>query len=215
MRHLQQHPYFRLEATLNRTGSSGNWSCCALILDVSCPQVALSFIADYPADNPRPIWVIGSTGWNQDALAQLRQLSLKAQVLWAPNFSLSVAWLRRIIRQSRPTLQSWGYRARLTETHHAAKRDAPSGTALEIAAAWEGASGSLIPICVIREGDSFARHEFTLSGPLDELCFTHQTLNLDLYARDALQLSEWCLERSDQHPQAAWWQVEDFLERPS
>ena len=82
--------------------------------------------------------VSGTTGWADDErLAELGGLAEGRGVglVVAPNFSLGVVLLRRLARRAGDLLADdelfdvW-----IEESHHAGKRDAPSGTALALAA---------------------------------------------------------------------------------
>lgn len=94
--------------------------------------------------------VTGSTGLSEanlkeaDALAQEHQVG----IIVAPNFALGAVLM---IHLAKVAGQFFDY-AELTETHHEAKKDAPSGTALAIArAASQGKGGHFIAPKVEKE----------------------------------------------------------------
>jgi 4-hydroxy-tetrahydrodipicolinate reductase len=77
--------------------------------------------------------VVGTSGFGDDRLAQVRSLTEKApavRVLIAPNFSVGAVLMMRFAAQAARFFES----AEVIELHHAAKMDAPSGTALRTAA---------------------------------------------------------------------------------
>jgi 4-hydroxy-tetrahydrodipicolinate reductase len=77
--------------------------------------------------------VVGTSGFGDDRLAQVRSLMEKApavRVLIAPNFSVGAVLMMRFAAQAARFFES----AEVIELHHAAKMDAPSGTALRTAA---------------------------------------------------------------------------------
>ena len=77
--------------------------------------------------------VIGSTGIPADAIERAEKLAAEHNVgiFIAPNFTIGVAVMMHLVREA---ARFFDY-ADLLETHHEAKIDAPSGTALAIAAA--------------------------------------------------------------------------------
>lgn len=96
-------------------------------------------------------------------------------------------------------LQGWA--AEVVETHHTAKRDAPSGTARRIVAALEGAgvrgggvdgtAGSEIPVHALRLGDAVGTHTVVLGGPGESVKVTHRATRRDVFAAGALRLAAW------------------------
>ena len=83
--------------------------------------------------------VIGSTGIPTDAIERAEKLAAEHNVgiFIAPNFTIGVAVMMHLVREA---ARFFDY-ADLLETHHEAKIDAPSGTALAIAAAAAEAKG--------------------------------------------------------------------------
>ena len=87
--------------------------------------------------------VVGSTGLSDADVKEAEGLSQKHQVgiVIAPNFALGAVLMIHLARES---AHFFDY-AELTEIHHEAKIDAPSGTALAIArAAAEGKGGEFV-----------------------------------------------------------------------
>ena len=75
--------------------------------------------------------VVGTTGWYDQldrVIAEVRRLD--GSMFWAPNFSVGVAVLSAAIEAASAALRGVpGFDVHLVETHHAAKKDKPSGTA--------------------------------------------------------------------------------------
>jgi 4-hydroxy-tetrahydrodipicolinate reductase len=84
--------------------------------------------------------VIGSTGIPQSAIERAETLAIENNVgvFIAPNFTVGVAVMMHLVREAS---RFFDY-ADLLETHHEAKIDAPSGTALAIAQAAAEGKGS-------------------------------------------------------------------------
>ncbi|MGH9170360.1 MAG: 4-hydroxy-tetrahydrodipicolinate reductase [Acidimicrobiales bacterium] len=93
--------------------------------------------------------VVGTTGFNETDIAELRQLfapGLLANAVVAPNFSIGAVMMMRCAAMCAPYFEG----AEIIELHHSGKRDAPSGTALATARAMAAArvaqgSGELAP----------------------------------------------------------------------
>src|SRR6202451_4561829 len=76
--------------------------------------------------------VVGTSGFGDDRLAEVRSWTggnPDARVLIAPNFSIGAVLMMRFAAQAARFFDS----AEIIELHHAAKMDAPSGTALRTA----------------------------------------------------------------------------------
>ena len=81
--------------------------------------------------------VIGSTGLSEEDFINAKSLSERNQVsvIIAPNFAIGAVLMTHLVKES---AKFFDY-ADLTEVHHEAKIDSPSGTAISIAqAAYEG-----------------------------------------------------------------------------
>ena len=75
-------------------------------------------------------YVIGTTGFSESELKGINDLAKKFPILLSPNMSLGVNHLYNLIKATVATLPD--YDLEIIETHHRAKKDAPSGTAKAI-----------------------------------------------------------------------------------
>src|SRR5579872_2076424 len=120
------------------------------IIDFTTPEAAVQNMRACLATGARV--VVGTTGWYQHlddmkALAQRRGGAL----LYSSNFSVGVQALFKVARELATVAH--GYRFSITETHHATKKDAPSGTALTLKRVVETAiPGTSVEIASKREG---------------------------------------------------------------
>jgi 4-hydroxy-tetrahydrodipicolinate reductase len=73
--------------------------------------------------------VVGTSGFGDGRLAQVRGWAPKPRVLVAPNFSIGAVLMMNFAAQAARFFDS----AEIIELHHANKSDAPSGTALRTA----------------------------------------------------------------------------------
>lgn len=136
--------------------------------------------------------VVGTTGW-QDQLPALHAwvTQHRGAVLAAANFSIGVnAFAEIVAYASRLLAGVGGFDAALIETHHAAKKDAPSGTALtlrEAGAAWH----SEIPITSVRTGYVPGTHELIFDAPFETVRLVHSARDRRVFAEGALAAAAW------------------------
>lgn len=108
------------------------------IIDFSSPSGAVQAAED--AARIGCALVSGTTGLDSTGLDRLRAVAARVPVCWSPNFSLGIPLLAAAIREAARRLpRDW--QIEIAEIHHAAKKDAPSGTALRLAEVWRGERG--------------------------------------------------------------------------
>lgn len=138
--------------------------------------------------------VIGSTGWN-DRLEEVRTRVDAAGIgcVYASNFSPGANALFLLARRAGAWFARFPqYDAGMEERHHMHKKDAPSGTALKIAAeVREGSEGRLDPpIVASRVGAEFGLHTLFFDSPDDLVEITHRARGREGFARGALLAAE-------------------------
>jgi len=136
--------------------------------------------------------VVGTTGW-YDALDDVaaRVEASGGALLWAPNFSVGVALVRVLCQRAAGLLKNIeGFDVRITETHHAGKLDAPSGTALLLKEAL-AASGRDVPIESVRIADVPGRHEVCIDGAYEQVTLSHEARSRRVFADGALTAAMW------------------------
>jgi 4-hydroxy-tetrahydrodipicolinate reductase len=141
--------------------------------------------------------VVGTTGWStrlDDVRASV--VALNGALLTAPNFSVGVALFDRVVAEaSRLFAGVSGFEACLVETHHSAKRDAPSGTALALAATAERASGHSLPITSVRVGSVPGTHEIVFDAQFEQVRLVHEARDRRVFAAGALVAARWLVGR--------------------
>lgn len=138
--------------------------------------------------------VIGTTGWHK-AEAAIRRAVEDAGVgaVVAPNFSTGVVLFEAIAAHAAALFAPQPeFGAFLHEAHHAAKTDAPSGTALLLKRAMENA-GLTRPIDVssTRAGFIPGTHTVGFDGPAETITLTHAARDRTAFARGALHAAQW------------------------
>jgi 4-hydroxy-tetrahydrodipicolinate reductase len=141
--------------------------------------------------------VVGTTGW-YDALSDLRGEVERGggAMLWAANFSVgAVAMTAAAVAVARAVRTVGSFDTHLVETHHAAKIDAPSGTARVMAAAVGDALGRVVPVTSIRVGQVPGEHEMIFDGPFEQLRLHHIVRDRRVFADGALAAARWLVGR--------------------
>lgn len=137
--------------------------------------------------------VVGTTGW-YDALPAIAEEVRRAggALLWASNFSPGVHLFADLVaRAARLAAQAGGFDAHLVETHHAAKQDAPSGTAVMLARRVAESAGREPPITSVRTGHVPGTHELLLDAPFEQLRLEHVARDRRVFADGALLAARW------------------------
>lgn len=137
--------------------------------------------------------VVGTTGWYDDLQKVTAVVTEKSgALLWAANFSIGVNMMIELARQAGAMAAASGaFDAHIVETHHTAKKDAPSGTAIVLGASTEAGFGRAVPITSVRTGSVPGTHELILDGPFEQLTLTHLARDRRVFAEGALRAARW------------------------
>lgn len=155
--------------------------------------------------------VCGTTGWYsklQDVLAIQAQHPASA-LFYAPNFSLGVRVVSLLTQQlARYEKLLPQYDVSIEETHHTAKLDAPSGTAILLAEPFLGEEGrykewaltpnapeGALPITAHRIGSVPGTHTVRLDSAADTIELTHIAKGREGFADGALAAAEFVTSR--------------------
>lgn len=147
--------------------------------------------------------VSGTTRLDATCERLLDEAAQAVPVLWSPNTSIGVHVLAEIAAYAARHLGP-SFDIEIVETHHRAKIDAPSGTAVRLASAVREARSDLAPVhgregnagprrddeigvFAVRGGDVIGDHTVHLLGQGERLELTHRATNRDLFARGALR----------------------------
>jgi 4-hydroxy-tetrahydrodipicolinate reductase len=152
--------------------------------------------------------VIGTTGWASHE-AELRAIVADSGtgVVVAPNFSTGVVLFEAAVAYAATLFASQDdFGAFLHEAHHAAKKDAPSGTAHLLKKAMEQ-SGYARPIAVssTRAGFIPGTHTIGFDGPAETITLTHAARDRTAFARGALTAAKWIQGKR------GWFTMKDVL----
>ena len=139
--------------------------------------------------------VVGTTGW-YESLPEVARIAKESgtALLWAPNFSLGVNVLIELARYAGTIMRTLeGFDAHIVETHHATKKDAPSGTAMAIGKAASDALDRPIPTTSVRTGSVPGTHELIFDGAFEQLSLTHIARDRRVFAEGALKAADWLI----------------------
>jgi 4-hydroxy-tetrahydrodipicolinate reductase len=193
-------------ALTSRTAAPDDWPAADIAIDFSVAD-AVPATVDRLARRRIPI-VIGTTGWQRhEEAVRSNAAAAGIGVVAAPNFAVGVnvflAMMDRIgaLMAGQPSFGAW-----IHESHHAAKRDAPSGTALamEQRLRRSGYTGEL-PIASTRAGSIPGTHTLGFDAASETLTFTHQARDRAAFARGALLAARWLEGRQ------GWFSMTDVL----
>lgn len=153
--------------------------------------------------------VIGTTGWSSHA-AQFRADAAREGlgVVASANFSIGVNIFQLVVSEAaRLMRQQTQYGAWVHELHHAAKIDAPSGTALLLRDAMVDAGfGRNIDVSSARAGSIPGTHVVGFDGPSDTIELTHAARDRRGFAGGALVAARWIQGRR------GWFTMADVLQ---
>jgi 4-hydroxy-tetrahydrodipicolinate reductase len=178
------------------------------VIDFSLPAASLAAVS--AAAERGLAYVCGTTGFSPRERAALSEHAKRLPLVLAPNFSIAVHVLVHLAGEAARLLGP-GFDAEIVELHHAAKRDAPSGTALRLAAALasargqdldaalvlarEGETGARPPgaigVQALRGGDNPGEHTVLLLGRGERLELVHRAATRDHFAAGALHAARW------------------------
>jgi 4-hydroxy-tetrahydrodipicolinate reductase len=88
-----------------------------------------------------------------------------------------------------------GFDAHVVETHHSAKKDAPSGTAATLAKTASTQWGRDIPITSVRTGSVPGTHEIIFDAPFEQIRLEHIARDRRVFAEGALVAAAWLIGR--------------------
>ncbi len=176
-----------------------------VVLDISAASAVSAHVAQ--CVEARVALLVAVTGLSADSERTLESASAVIPVCVAPNLGTGVWVLAYLLKQAARILPDFD--VELVETHHRAKKDAPSGTALMLAR--HVAEGRGVPlesirvddrtdhpdvrrlgslgITAVRGGDVVGDHVVHLLGDGERLELTHRATSRDVFARGAVRLA--------------------------
>jgi 4-hydroxy-tetrahydrodipicolinate reductase len=185
-----------------------------VIIDFTFHTASLEHVR-IAAEKHKPM-VIGSTGFSAPEMEEIKNLSSSLPVVLAPNMSVGVNVLFKVVKDVARALGE-GFDIEILEVHHKMKKDAPSGTALKLAqvlaqarsqdleqvAVYErrGIIGERKPeeigIQTFRAGDIIGEHTVLFGGMGERVEITHRAHSRDTFVRGALRAARWIINQKN------------------
>lgn len=172
--------------------------------------------------------VAGTTGWDDVRLeVAARVKAAGSSLLYSANFSLGVNIFLRTVREAARLIAPFGqFDIALSEQHHTAKADFPSGTALAAAERVLSANPRKkrvvrelsddrrigpdeLQVAAIRLGGVFGKHTAYIDSEADEIEIAHTAKNRTGFASGAVETAAWLAERHRTAP--GFYTMDDFL----
>jgi 4-hydroxy-tetrahydrodipicolinate reductase len=158
---------------------------CSIVIDFSLPEGTRSLLARLR----NQALVVGTTGMDAAIRAALEDHATRAPVVAAANFSTGITLLLDLVARAASTLGE--AEIAIVETHHAHKKDAPSGTALALSGAVTQGTGREVAIESIRTGEVVGEHRVSFSTRGERLDLTHVADSREAFVTGALTAARW------------------------
>ena len=164
-----------------------------LIIDFSRPQNSIQ-ISRFARKENIPM-LIGTTGFSEDELDEINEISKEIPLLIAPNTSMGIALFKKILDHSKEVLNV-ASSIEIYEQHHKEKKDSPSGTAINLKDQLKDIlSDKDIHIESSREGDSPGLHTIKLSFEDETLEISHKATDRSIFAKGAIIAGKWLKDK--------------------
>jgi len=165
---------------------------CDAVIDFSAREATLP-VAKLAAQHQKAL-VIGTTGHTEAERQAVLAAAAGIPCVWTANYSIGVNVLFRTAAQIAKVVgPSWN--VEIVETHHTAKKDAPSGTAKQIQEVLRRELGREVPAHALRIGDVVGDHTVTFGTPGERVEITHRASSRDILARGALLAAKWAVRQ--------------------
>ena len=173
-----------------------------VVIDFS-NAAAVDHLLDWCAGKQMPV-VLCTTGLSEAQLARVEETAGRTAVLKSANMSLGINLLMKLLKDAAKVLAADGFDMEIVERHHNQKVDAPSGTAIALADAMNGALAEdysyvydrsrerkkrdrqEIGISAVRGGTIVGEHEVIFAGEDEVIEFKHTAYSKALFAKGAV-----------------------------
>ncbi len=183
-----------------------------VLIEFTHPEPSLTHLKE--AVKADKAMVLGTTGFSVSQLAEIRALGTRIPLVFAPNMSVGVNLLFKVVADVARVLGD-GYDVEIVEAHHRMKKDAPSGTAIKLAQVIAHALGrdlekvgvyarkgligersqKEIGVQTVRAGDIVGEHTVLFGGIGERLELIHRAHSRDNFARGAVRAAQWVVKQ--------------------
>lgn len=142
--------------------------------------------------------VEGTTGWKaHEETARQIVTEHEAALVYGANFSIGVNLFYRVVDRAAALFASVdGYAPFIEEAHHMRKRDAPSGTALQLRDVMAQHLEPEIPTASTRAGHIPGTHRVGFDSEADQILLVHTARSRRGFASGALLAAHWIAGRT-------------------
>jgi 4-hydroxy-tetrahydrodipicolinate reductase len=182
-----------------------------VVIDFSAPPGTMAILPTC-VGRKLPL-VVATTGHADQQRADIEEAAHDTAILFAPNMSLVVNLLFKLVRLTAESLKGKGFDVEIVERHHRYKKDSPSGTAVHFAEIIREALGGgkfvhgregivgertadEIGIHAVRGGDNVGEHAIIFTTLGETLELVHKGHSRDSYARGALMAAKFLATRT-------------------
>jgi len=141
--------------------------------------------------------VEGTTGWKSQ-LDEVKRVVAQhdGALIHGANFSVGVRGFYRIAERAAELFRALdSYDAFIEEAHHKRKRDAPSGTAIQLQEIVPESLGREVPVASTRAGYIPGTHRLGFDSAADQITLTHTARSREGFAAGALLAARWIIGR--------------------
>jgi 4-hydroxy-tetrahydrodipicolinate reductase len=141
--------------------------------------------------------VVGTTGW-QSQVDDVQRIMTEhnGALIYGANFSVGVQVFYRIAARAAELFRDLeSYDAFIEEAHHKRKRDAPSGTAVQLRNLVAADLGRDVPVSSTRAGYIPGTHRLGFDSAADQITLTHTARSREGFAAGALVAAGWIVGR--------------------
>ena len=166
-----------------------------VLIDFTSPEASIEHLE--VCQKHKKAIVIGTTGLNEQQRKEVEKASKKIPVVFSPNMSLCVNLLFKLVKEVASKLSD-DYIVMITEAHHIHKKDAPSGTAKQLAQIiQENGKQELKDIKSIRENEIPGDHEVCFESNQDIIKLSHSAKSRDIFAQGALTAAKFVVGKKN------------------
>jgi 4-hydroxy-tetrahydrodipicolinate reductase len=173
----------------------------AVLVDFSIPDAVINNIRIGASLGKN--MVIGTTGWYSH-LKEAEEIVAdhKVGLVYASNFSVGVHLFYRIVESAGRWIAAFDeYNPYVMETHHRFKKDAPSGTALQLKKRLMASyDENDIAVSSLRAGYIPGTHEVGFDSPVDTITLKHTARTREGFSRGALLAAKWVAGKKGFYP---------------
>ena len=158
----------------------------SVMIDVSSPLGLKQLLTS--EHTPIIPLVIGTTG--DLPMKEIEEFSKQVPVTICPNFSKGIPLLDKICRRLIQKPDDWDIE--ITEVHHPAKKDMPSGTAKKLCDALEL---NYEKAHCLRLQDVIGEHTIHLASRGERIEIKHTVTDREIFAMGALRVADWTVDQ--------------------